>query len=117
MHARLPGGIPAIINFSRATPIRSKPTMVHLTGTKGKLSFSPYGTELLVENLQVRRTVRVHDPRRGVRQMVSEFRNAIQEDREPIMSGREATRDLAIVLAAYESARTGQVVALSEPLP
>ena len=49
--------------------------------------------------------------------MVSEFRNAIQEDREPIMSGREATRDLAIVLAAYESARTGQVVALSEPLP
>ena len=91
--------------------------MVHLTGTKGKLSFSPYGAELLVENLQVRRTVRVHDPRRGVRQMVSEFRNAIQEDREPIMSGREATRDLAIVLAAYESARTGQVVALSEPLP
>ena len=47
--------------------------------------------------------------------MVSEFRAAIEEDREPVMSGHEAIRDLAIVLAAYESARTGQVVNLSEP--
>ena len=89
--------------------------MVHLTGTKGKLSFVPYGRELSVETLQVRRTVRVAAPRRGVRQMVSEFRAAIEEDREPVMSGHEAIRDLAIVLAAYESARTGQVVNLSEP--
>ena len=117
MTARLPGGVAAIINFSRSTPVRDKPPMVHLTGTKGKLSFTPYGTELSIETLQVRRTVRVHDPRRGVRQMVSEFRKAVQEDREPVMSGHEATRDLAIVLAAYESVRTGQVVALSEPQP
>ena len=115
MTARLSGGVPAIINFSRSTPIREKPPMVHLTGTKGKLSFVPYGRELSVETLQVRRTVRVAAPRRGVRQMVSEFRAAIEEDREPVMSGHEAIRDLAIVLAAYESARTGQVVNLSEP--
>ncbi|MDP6453329.1 MAG: Gfo/Idh/MocA family oxidoreductase [SAR202 cluster bacterium] len=115
MTARLPGGVAAVINFSRATPIRETPHMVHLTGTKGKLSFVPNGNELSVENRQVRRTVRVPAPRRGVRQMVSEFRKAIEEDREPSMSGLEGTRDLAIVLAAYESARTGEVVRLSEP--
>ena len=115
MTARLPGGVPAIINFSRSTPVREKPPMVHLTGTKGKLSFEPNGTSLSVETLMVRRTVRISAPRRGVRQMVAEFRKAIQEDREPIMSGHEAIRDLAIVLAAYESARTGQAVELSEP--
>ncbi len=47
--------------------------------------------------------------------MVLEFRKAIQDDREPVMSGHEAIRDLAIVLAAYESARTGQAVPLIEP--
>ena len=115
MTARLPEGVPATINFSRSTPVRENPPMVHLTGTKGKLSFAPNGTELSIENLQERRTVQVPAPRRGVRQMVSEFRKAIQDDREPVMSGHEAIRDLAIVLAAYESARTGQAVPLIEP--
>jgi len=115
MTARLPGGVPAIINFSRSTPVRGNTSMVHLTGTKGKLSFEPNGTELSIETLQVRRTVRVSAPRRGVRQMATEFRKAIEEDREPVMSGHEAIRDLAIVLAAYESARTGHSVDLSEP--
>jgi len=115
MTARLPGGVPATINFSRSTPVREKPPMVHLTGTKGRLSFAPAGTELSIETLQMSKTVRVPAPRRGVRQMVSEFRKAIQEDRMPVMSGHEAIRDLAIVLAAYESARTGQAVPLTEP--
>lgn len=113
--AKLPGEIPVIISFSRSTPIREKPPFIQLTGSKGKISFVANSTELSIETPQVRRTVRVPEPRRGVRQMVSQFKKVIHEDEEPIMSGHEAIRDLVIVLAAYDSARTGQVVHPVEP--
>jgi predicted dehydrogenase len=47
--------------------------------------------------------------------MLREFRDAIADGREPTMSGSEGLRDLAVVLAAYESARTGETVAVRAP--
>ncbi len=41
--------------------------------------------------------------------------DAIQEDRQPILSGLEARRSLAINMAIYESSRTGKDVSLLEP--
>jgi UDP-N-acetylglucosamine 3-dehydrogenase len=48
--------------------------------------------------------------RRDVDGLVDEFARAILEDREPAISGEDARAALAIALAAYESAETGQVV-------
>jgi UDP-N-acetylglucosamine 3-dehydrogenase len=48
--------------------------------------------------------------RRDVDGLVDEFARAILEDREPAISGDDARAALAITLAAYESARTGQVI-------
>lgn len=52
--------------------------------------------------------------RRDVDGLVDEFVRAVLEDREPAISGEDARAALAIVLAAYESARTGQVIVLGD---
>jgi predicted dehydrogenase len=38
--------------------------------------------------------------------------HAIHEDREPLVNGEEGRRALEIVLAVYESSRTGKTVRL-----
>lgn len=43
----------------------------------------------------------------------ADFAAAIQENREPFVNGEEGRRALAVVLAVYESARTGQPVKLA----
>ena len=48
--------------------------------------------------------------------MVRDFIGAIDEGREPIMSGQEALNDLAVVLASYESVRTGAPVRVADLL-
>ncbi len=51
--------------------------------------------------------------RRDVDGLVDEFLHAIIEDREPAITGEDGRAALAIVLAAYESARLGRPVAPS----
>lgn len=113
--ARLPGGVVGLITCSRAAPVRSNVQTVTVTGSEGELAFTPDGNELTIETRDVKRKVRLPDAHRGVRGMASEFHSAIQDDRQPLMSGSEGIEDLAVVLAAYESARTGEAVALSPP--
>ncbi len=43
------------------------------------------------------------------------FARSIAEDREPFISGEEGQASLAVILAAYRSARTGQQVQLDSP--
>lgn len=50
--------------------------------------------------------------RRDVDGLVDEFVRAILEDREPAITGQDARAALAMTLAAYESARRGEVVEL-----
>jgi len=49
------------------------------------------------------------------RQQIHEFVDAIREGRDPSVTGREARKSLAVVLAIYESSRTGQVISLDTP--
>ena len=114
--AHLPGGVLGLINFSRATAVKNQRQWVNVTGSKGHLSFVPYGKEIIFETTEVQRTIRLPEARRGVRDMVREFRDSIFEDREPSMNGQEGLRDLAIVLGAYESAERGTQVTISDPV-
>ena len=45
--------------------------------------------------------------------LVEEFVAAIREEREPAITGEDGLKALEIVLAAYESAETGQPVKLN----
>jgi predicted dehydrogenase len=113
MNAVLPGGAVGLINMSRATPIGKQTQWVQVTGTKGQISFEPYGDSVTVETRAVRRNVHLPPARRGVRPMAKEFHQSILEKRPPVMSGEEALKDLRIVLAAYESASEMREVRLS----
>ncbi|HIL31897.1 MAG TPA: hypothetical protein EYG27_10245 [Dehalococcoidia bacterium] len=52
------------------------------------------------------------DHMRGIDPMMSEFMRSIREKTEPTMTGEEGRLDLAMVLKAYESAKTGLPVLL-----
>ena len=114
--AHLPGGVLGLINFSRATAIKSQQNWINVTGSKGQLSFRPYSNEIIFETTEVQRTIRLSEARGGIRSMVKEFRDSILEDREPVMNGQEGLRDLAIVLGAYESAELGAEISISDPV-
>jgi UDP-N-acetyl-2-amino-2-deoxyglucuronate dehydrogenase len=44
----------------------------------------------------------------GHQRLLADFVGAVREGREPLVGGREGRRSLALVLAVYESARTGR---------
>ena len=112
---RHPEGAAGLIYYSRATPRHGMVRWVAVTGTTGYLSFVPKGSEIFVESPEVRRKVPAGPAGTGVRPMLLEFRDAIDKGREPLMSGEEALKDLAVVLGAYESEDAGRTVALTPP--
>ena len=103
----MPGGSIGLIGQSWGTPITGRRQQVIVTGTKGELRFSPSGSEITVDSPGGVRTERVADSHPAVQAMVREFKDSVAEDREPLMSGWEAMKDLAVVLAAYESMSRG----------
>ena len=115
MTARLPKGVTGLVHYSGGTSISETRDWVEVTGTTGVLSFAPDTSEMTLDTREGKSTVRVGAARGGVVGMVREFRDSLVEDREPIMSGREALNDLAVVLAAYRSARGGTVVKVAKP--
>lgn len=114
--AHLPGGAIGLIHYSSGTSISEARNWVHVTGTKGELRFEPLGSEIVAETPDAVRSIELPDAHRGVRRMISEFVSAVRDGREPIMSGLEGLKDLAVVLAAYESAASGQPVSPEETL-
>ena len=114
MLANLPDGAVGMINFSRATPKTEQRNWIAVTGSDGWFGFDPYGSEIVFENTLVKRTVRLPAAHRGVRGMALEFKESIEQDRPPLMSGEEAVKDLAIVLAAYRSAAQHRHIPLDE---
>ena len=113
--ANLPGGAVGLVQFSFGTPISEYREQMWVTGTKGQLMFKPFGNEIAVHTPIVKRTVRVPEAHMGEPWIMREFIAASREGREPDMSGEDALGDLMCVLAAYESVRTGNSVALPKP--
>jgi predicted dehydrogenase len=114
--ARFAGGLTGLIHYSGATPVVHKREEVRVTGTTGQIQFEVFGNQVIVESRTGAQAFPVEPAYRGVRRMLREFRDSIAEDREPVMSGREALNDLAVVVAAYESAETEEAVAVADLL-
>jgi predicted dehydrogenase len=107
-----------------------EPTMFHLHGDKGTIILSDKGIEkwAIAED---RTVVAENDPekcvsraalhsaadpksigRAGHQAQVDDLCLAIMEDREPMVTGASARKAVELILAIYESSRTGQEVAL-----
>jgi predicted dehydrogenase len=102
-------GTIGLIQFSFATPIQGYRDNVWVTGSKGMLSFATFGTEVVVDTPQGTETNDTGAHRKGMAGIFNEFRDSVAEGREPLMSGQAALDDLNVVIAAYESVKTGQV--------
>ena len=97
--------------MTRAMPTANR-TKVHfaITGTEGRLSFVPYGDEIIKDTISTSSTERLPEGHRGSRTMVAEFLRCILEDREPPVTGEMGLDDLSVVLATYRSAEQGIAV-------
>jgi predicted dehydrogenase len=113
--ARLPGGRVGLINYSTGTPIEGQTQWINVTGSKGQLSFDPFGSEVTLSTTEGQQTIQLEEGGSGTIGMLREFRSCVLEDREPVMSGEEGIKDLAVVLAAYQSVEQRKEVAISPP--
>ena len=115
---RLPGGAVGLISYSTGTPISVQEELISVTGTKGRIGFDPAGPEATLHTVEGGRTTPLPGGIReamGRRGLMREFLSCVREDREPVMSGQEGLRDLAVVLAAYQSVEQGAEVNVSLP--
>ncbi len=111
--AHLPRGAVGLVHYSGGTAISERRDWMKVTGTKGQVSFEALGSEVVLDTLEGKRTIQVQAGERVA--MLLEFRDCVLEDREPVMSGEEGLRDLAVVLAAYRSVEQGAAVTVSPP--
>ena len=113
--ASFPGGLTGFLRYSGWTPHDSRRD-VRITGTRGRIQYEVFGSDVTVQNEEGVSTYPVEPEIRGMKRMVRDFIGAVAEGREPIMNGHEALNDLAVVLASYESVRTGAPVRLADIL-
>ena len=113
--ASFPGGLTGFLRYAGWTPFDSRRD-VRLTGTSGRMRYVVFGSDVTVQNDDGVQTHPVEPEIRGMKRMVRDFVGAIAEGREPVMNGQEALNDLAVVLASYESVRTGAPVTVADIL-
>ena len=113
--ASFPGGVTGFLRYAGWTPFDSRRD-VRVTGTKGRIRYEVFGSDVTVETREGVSTHPVEPEIRGMRGMMRDFIGAIAEGREPIMNGEEALNDLAVVLASYESVRTRAPVRVADVL-
>ena len=113
--ASFPGGLTGFLRYAGWTPHDSRRD-VRLTGTKGRIQYEVFGGDVTVQTKGGARSYPVEPEIRGMKAMMRDFIQAVAEGREPTMNGQEALDDLAVVLAAYESVRTGAPVKVADIL-
>ena len=113
--ASFPGGVTGFLRYAGWTPHDSRRD-VRITGTSGRMQYEVFGSDVTVQNDYGVQTHPVEPEIRGMKRMVRDFIAAIAEGRDPVMNGREALNDLAVVLASYESVRTGAPVTVADIL-
>ena len=83
---------------------------VRITGTQGNMSFVVGSGQIALESNGRKEMIRFSPDRSGIPAMLHDFVASVRENREGETSGTEGLKDLALVAAAYESARHGDAV-------
>lgn len=108
----LEGGAVGEVVHSWGVPSPGRFQFTVVSGTEGNLYIENHGFFLFLTGKKRRLYPCGIRDSRGFRGMYQEFLKSREEKRAPLTSGEEARRDLALVLAAYESARSGKKVLL-----
>mgnify|MGYP001099835262 CR=1 FL=1 len=111
--AKMPDGAIGLIQFSFGTPIKGFRDNLWVTGTKGMLSFSSFGTKILLDTPAVSRTIRTGVHYMGMLGVFDEFISAIKTGKTPAMTAENGLKDLEVVMAVYHSIQTGYPVNLT----
>ena len=125
---RFGGGAIATVHYAYALPRPGSDGYVALRGSGGSLKLSPgawgkeswlewFGPGTVAEPVTAQRTTYVNRDVPGygtaALSLIADFLAAIDEDRDPLAAGEDATRALELIDAAYRAAATGQRVRLA----
>ncbi|MFC4557982.1 Gfo/Idh/MocA family protein [Virgibacillus kekensis] len=92
-------------------------TSIEVNGDKGTVKVSDTTVdiwEFLNSNGEIEKPQLPHPDHDGHSIIIGDMVEAILEDRDPIISGIEARKSVEIILAIYESARSGREVVLTD---
>lgn len=87
--------------------------LAQISGTEGTLFWTHAGLQVVGERVEGGRREVPIEPADSFVTMVAHFVDCVETGARPRMGPMEGRLDVALVLAAYESARTGQVVAVT----
>lgn len=104
MLAKMPNNLIGLINYSNGTPQNERYDNVLISGTTKQLHFNPFDNKVVVQSTKTTETIRLNHGGTGFTEMLSDFHEYItgQSDK-PTVSNEDAIKDLAAVLATYES--------------
>ena len=108
-------GVVGIINHTWSIGKTAERPWVRVSGTLANLYFEMGRSWLKIDYGNSTETLSFSCDYRGLIPMVLEFRRSVLEESEPSMTGEEGLKDLAMVLKAYESARTGNPLEIDYP--
>lgn len=107
---RYTNGLVAIINHSWSAGPHTQRPWATISGSTASLCFDLGGDWIdSIDGAGRHRHTLDRDPG-GLAGMVREFRQCLQDARQPAMTGEEGVRDVALVQACYESMRSGAPV-------
>lgn len=105
-------GAVATLVYSDATPGEHGRQVARVIGTEGHITFDFYGREISVATPEGRQTLKASGDPTGVSHEQDAYLDYVQGGSPVLSTPQACTRDLAFVLAAYQSARTG-----GQPVP
>ena len=110
--AQMADGVVGLINFSWGNATSSGSPWLSVTGARGHIHIEIGKARLVLETPSGQEEFQFTSGDYGWKDMVMEFAESVRQDRPPLVSGEEGMKDLAVVLKAYESARTGMPATL-----
>ncbi len=112
---RLSNGIPVSLDTSWSRPANNPiwgGVMIEIIGETGVLSLSAFNNNIDLIEVQGPSNTRIPAEVTGDPEMVGAFIDAVRFNSDPTVTGVDGLRALEVALAAYESAKTHEVVAI-----